>query len=216
MSLEWTDVTLPVRGGMAVWPGDPEVVVEPVCTWEDDGVRVSRLVLGSHTGTHVDAPSHFLPDGRTVDRIDPWRLVGPCRVLDVRGASPRVRRADLEAFAPRRGERLLLKTGGEANLHSPVFQPSFVALAPEAARYLAEVGVILVGIDALSIEPVDAEEHPAHYALLEQEIVIVEGLDLGGVDPGEWELIVLPLRLEGADGSPARVLLGRPQGVRPR
>lgn len=215
MSLQWLDVTLPLRTGMAVWPGDPEVSVESLCTVEENGVLVSRLILGSHTGTHVDAPCHFLPGGRGVDGIDPWRLVGPCRVVDVRGACPLVRRAHLEPWAPRRGERLLLKTGGEANLHSPVFQPSFVALDPEAARYLAEAGVVLVGIDALSIEPFDAVEHPAHYALLEREVVIVEGLDLGEVEPGDWELIVLPLRLEGGDAAPARALLGRP-GVTPR
>lgn len=207
MEPSWIDATLPVRPGMVTWPGDPEVVVTPICTLEADGAVVSRWTLGSHSGTHIDAPRHFIEGGRGVDEVEPWRLVGPCRVLDLVGLSPVVRRRDLEPFGPMPGERLLLKTGGGASLRADEFVPSFVALDEDAARLLAEADVALVGIDALSIEPLHAEGHPAHHALLSRGIPIVEGLDLTAVEPGEWDLVLLPLRLEGGDAAPARALL---------
>ncbi|MBM3465076.1 MAG: cyclase family protein [Armatimonadetes bacterium] len=203
----WIDVTVPVRDHMVVWPGDPDVIVETVATVEQDGVMVSRLALGSHTGTHIDAPLHFLAGTRSVDCLDAEKLIGPCRVLDLARAGRRIRRADLEAHAPAPGERLLFKTENKDALRRGDFDQTYAALDLEAAEFLAEIGVALVGIDHLSIEGFGSDGHPVHKALLAREVVILEGLDLVDVPPGAYDLVALPLRLQGLDGSPARAML---------
>lgn len=204
--MTWLDVSLPVRNGMVVWPGDPPPEIADISTVATDGARVSRLILGSHTGTHIDAPAHFIDGGGGVDAIPLDHLVGPCRVIDVDRA-PSIARADLEPFAPQPGERLLLRTRNRDLLRRSRFDPSYVALDISAADYLVTCGVVLIGIDALSIEGFAADGHPVHVCLLSHGIAIVEGLDLHDITPGVYELIALPLRLEGLDGSPSRVLL---------
>jgi arylformamidase len=192
---------------MPCWPGDPAVSIETVATVAADGARVSRVVLGSHAGTHIDAPAHFLEEGDGVDAIPPERLVGPCRVLDMRSVGRVIDGAALADANVAAGERLLLRTD-RAAVERGTFSPDYVALDLAAARMLVERGVALIGIDAPSIEAFDSIGHPVHRVLLGAGIVVLEGLDLSGVEPGSYELIALPLRLAGLDGSPARVLLG--------
>jgi arylformamidase len=200
--IKYIDVSLPLTDRLSAWPGDPAFLQEPVRSLEaGDAYAVSRLTLGTHTGTHVDAPAHLLADGRGVDSLSLEILVGRARLVDV-GGHARVERDHLEQLDLSDHLRLLLKTrvsgGAEA-----------VGLAPAAAAYLVQIGIKLVGIDGPSIDPEDSADLPAHRALLAAGVVIVEGLDFAEAEPGDYELICLPLRIPGADGAPARAVLRR-------
>jgi arylformamidase len=187
------DVSVPVRPGMITYPGDPEVRLERVSSIADGEVaNLSRLDLGVHSGTHVDAPLHFVEGGASVETLPLDVLVGPCVVVDGLDV----------AAVPRDAERVLFKTPNGRLWERAEFSEDFVALDGEAARALVERGVRLVGIDYLSIG-----DEEAHQALLGAAVVVIEGLDLREVDPGEYRLVCAPLKLEGAEGAPARVLL---------
>jgi arylformamidase len=203
----WIDVSVPVRSGMMHWPDNPPIeLVRTMDMARGDPATTSRLSLGVHTGTHVDAPVHFLADGAGVDAVPLDQLLGEARVVDV-GEAPSIGAAQLRTVDPRPGERLLFKTRNSARCwKADRFLPDFVYLSLEGAALLAERRVRTVGIDYLSIAGME-EGVPTHRALLEQGICIIEGLDLSSVHPGSYELICLPLRLAGADGAPARVLL---------
>jgi arylformamidase len=192
---------------MVHWPDNPPIEVVRVMDMDKgDPATVSRLSLGVHTGTHVDAPVHFLVDGAGVDAISLDQLLGEARVVEV-ADGPSIGAAQLRAVDPRPGERLLFKTRNSARCwKADRFLADFVYLSLEGAALLAERRVRTVGIDYLSIAGMD-EGVPTHRTLLEQGICIIEGLDLSSVPPGSYELICLPLRLAGADGAPARVLL---------
>lgn len=206
----WLDLSVPLRDGMLHYPGDPEVRIRLAHDLDKgDGANVTELSMGAHTGTHLDAPRHFLRDGLGIDRAPPEVLIGPARVvaLDAPGG---LGVGELAPLDPRPGERLLLKTRNSprAWARAPEFVEDFVHLTTEGARFLAGRGISLVGIDYLSI----GEFHhgaEAHLALLSAGVWIVEGLDLTGVDAGDYDLVCLPLRLEGADGAPARVMIRR-------
>jgi arylformamidase len=186
-----------------------------VTSLEADGVQVSRLVLGTHTGTHLDAPRHFIPRGRTIDQLDLGILVGLCQVIEVVGAEKHIARADLQRIKLHPGDRLLLKTCNSRQPGGPSFSPDFVALAPSGADYVCEQGVRLVGIDGPSIDPWNASDFPSHKRLLGADILIVENLVLRHVVPGVYGLIAVPLNLTGADGCPIRALLTPRQFFQP-
>jgi arylformamidase len=189
------DVSVPVRPGMITYPGDPEVRLERVSSIADgDVVNLSRLDFGVHSGTHVDAPLHFVDGGPSVESLPLDVLVGPCVVVE--GLDP--------AAVPAGAERVLFKTPNSRLWEREEFSQEFVALDGAAARALVERGVRLVGIDYLTIG-----DEEAHRVLLGAGVVAVEGLDLREVEPGEYRLVCAPLKLEGAEGAPARVLLLR-------
>ena len=190
------DITMPLGPETPVYPGDPPVELARLTEADGgDGFALSRLTLGTHAGTHVDPPAHLLPDGAAVDDLPLDVLVGPARLMDAAHGRP-VEAADLVAV-PRRTKRLLLRTGG-------------MPLTGDAANALVARGVQLVGVDGLSVDPVDVPG-PVHRTLLAARVVIVEGLALAGVPPGAYTLVCLPLRLAGGDGAPARaVLISRP------
>ena len=180
---------------MITYPGDPEVRLERVSSIAGgDVVNLSRLDLGVHSGTHVDAPLHFVDGGPSVETLPLDVLVGPCVVVE--GLDP--------AAVPPGAERVLFKTPNSRLWDRDEFSEDFVALDAEAARPLVAAGVRLVGIDYLSIG-----DEEAHRILLGAGVVAVEGLDLREVEPGEYRLVCAPLKLEGAEGAPARVLLLR-------
>ncbi len=204
------DISLPITPGMVVWPGDPPVVLERVSSM-DAGAHdnVSRLACGVHTGTHVDAPNHFLNDDRTVDKLSLDVLIGPVQVIQVPDEVGLITAALLEKAAIQPGTlRLLCKTRNSRRWEKSEkeFDPGYVGLSLDAAEWLVRAGVKLVGIDYLSIAPYK-QSIPAHQALLKPGIVILEGLDLGTVSPGNYTLYCLPLKLVGSDGAPARVIL---------
>jgi arylformamidase len=203
------DVSVPVRTGGLVYPGNPEILIESQqAISRGAGANVSRITFGSHTGTHVDAAKHFFDDGQTVDQIPPDRLVGPA-VLIAFDEPDRVSvgAADLQAHDLANQKRVLIRTRNSRRLKNPEFDPGYAFLAPDGAEYLVSLGVELVGVDYLSIEQFHSGHHRTHRALLEKQIVIVEGLDLSEPEPGRYQLICLPLKLEGLDGAPARALL---------
>jgi arylformamidase len=201
------DVTVPLSAELPTFPGDPPFRAEPTHRMQDGAAyNVAQLSLGTHTGTHVDAPFHFLADGATVDALPLEILLGKARVVDL-GGRDLVDRADLEALDLREDLRVLLKTRNSGQLRQQAFQEDYVYLTPDAATYLAQVGIKLVGFDYLSIEKFGSRDFAAHRALLEAGVVIVEGLDLSDVEPGEYDMTCLPLRIAGGDGSPARVVL---------
>ncbi len=208
----WIDVSVPIRAGMVHWPDNPPVETERVLDVErGDPATVSRLSLGVHSGTHVDAPMHFVAGAPGVEEL-PWDgLIGAARVVEIRD-----RRAigvdELRAVDPAEGERLLFKTeNSERCWNVREFQPDYVPLLLEGARLLAERRVKTVGIDYLSLAAMD-EGVPTHLALIDAGITMIEGLDLSGVEPGAYEMLCLPIRLADADGAPARVLLRRRAG----
>jgi arylformamidase len=203
------DISLPITSEMPTWPGDPRPEFKAVSTLDMAGIQVSQLTLGTHTGTHLDAPRHFIPGGRTIDLLDLCSLVGLCRVIEVGRAEGHIARADLQGSAFHPGDRVLLKT---RNSHQPARQsltPDFAALQPAAADYLCEQGVALVGIDGPSIDVGSSRDFPCHKRLLGTDILVLENLVLRGVLPGIYGLIAVPLNVIGADGCPIRALLTR-------
>lgn len=201
------DVTVPLSAAVPVFPGDPRFHMEFTHRIADgQPYNVARITMGAHSGTHVDAPYHFLADGGTVDQLPMEILIGKCRVLEI-GKRDKIERADLESQDLRDDLRVLLKTRMSGQLRVHEFQQDFVYLTPDAAQYLVQAGIKLVGIDYLSVEKFGSEDFAAHHALLGAGVVIIEGLDLSEVEPGEYDMTCLPLRIVGADGSPARVVL---------
>lgn len=202
------DVSTPVHPGMTVWPGDPEPRFETTASLEQDGVRVSRLSIGSHTGTHLDSLSHFRPEGYDVHQVALERVVGPCRVLDLTAVTRLISARDLAPHAPfRQDERLLLKTRNSEWLAHPPFRPDFVAVDLSAAELLVENRVGLVGIDYLSVESPASPGFCVHHTLLGAGVLVLEGLELAHVEPGTYTLAALPLKLEGIEASPVRAIL---------
>jgi arylformamidase len=207
------DISVGVHPGMLTWPSDPGVQVEPVSRVAlGDPASVSQLHLGSHTGTHVDPPFHFIKEGSTVDELPLDALVGPASVVDLTGTSGEITASDLAQLGlPAGVERILLKTANSKIWQeaSPTFPGEYIALSPDAAQWVVERGVRLVGTDFLSIETRGAPGHPVHHTLLAAGVVIVEGLNLTDVEEGNYGLVCLPLKIIGGDGAPARAILIR-------
>jgi arylformamidase len=203
------DISLGVTAGGVVYPGNPPIEIElQQALARGDGANVSSLAFGSHTATHVDAARHFFDDGQTVDRLPLERLIGPCVVLEFDDRVMAIGKAELLRHDLTGVKRVLCKTRNSRTLQrQPDFAKDYTYLSPEGAEYLVGLGVELVGVDYLSVEQFKSGHHRTHRALLEAEVVIVEGLALGEILPGKYQLICLPLKLAGLDGAPARAVL---------
>ena len=202
------DISVPIRTGGLVYPGNPEIEITlQQAMAKGAGANVSYVRFGSHTGTHADAARHFFDDGQTVDRIPLDRLIGPALLLSFPDDVGAVSAADLRNHDLKARKRVLLRTRNSALLSQKEFVRDYTYLAPDGAQYLVDNGVELVGIDYLSIEQFHSGHHKTHRILLERSVVILEGLDLSVPAAGEYELICLPLRIEGCDGAPARAVL---------
>jgi arylformamidase len=202
------DISMPISSEMILYPGDPEVVVTPVSRIsQGDDANVSILCMGSHTGTHVDPPRHFVDDGLAVDRIPLDAVVGRCLVCAIEDADVIGVEQLTKVAIPPDTKRILFKTRNSAFWNDPSFRSDFTYLDEDAARWLVDRGVRLVGIDYLSVDAFCSETHPAHMCLLQAGVVVAEGLDLRGVGVGTYNLVCLPLRIEGGDGGPARAIL---------
>jgi arylformamidase len=202
----WIDVTVPIRHGMVHWPDNPPVCLESQETLAGGVVlRLSKLTFGVHTGTHVDAPNHFGVPGGGVDRLPLGAFMGPARVASLRSRT--IGRAEMEALDLRAGERVLFKTTNSARCwDTDDFVPDYVYLTSEGARVAAARRIQTIGIDYLSVGGGD-DGPETHRVLLEAGVCIIEGLDLRRVEPGEYELLALPMLIAGSDGAPTRVLL---------
>lgn len=204
------DITVPIRAKMPIYDGDPGVDIQ---AWSSlskgDSANVSFLKLGAHTGTHVDAPAHFIQGARKLDSLELDVLMGPARVVRVPDDRTEIDANFLSGCDLHKVERLLFHTRNSGFWSAGGFRKDFTHLSPEAADMLVARGVKLVGIDYLSIEKFHSGHHRTHLALLSKNIVIVEALNLSEVPEGDYELICLPLRIaEGAgDGAPARAVL---------
>jgi arylformamidase len=162
--------------------------------------------MGSHTGTHIDAPYHFVDNGRKLHEIPMEQLVGEASVVEI-GNVRSIDRRELESLDWTGVERVLFKTHNSKHWQDGRFYEEFVYLEPEGAEFLVERGIRLVGIDYLSIDRYRSDAHPTHFVLLTRNIVILEGLNLANVPAGRYRLAALPLNLQDADGAPARVIL---------
>jgi arylformamidase len=202
------DLTFPLDRGTPTFPGDPPIRVQPVRTLErGDPYRLSTVSLGSHSGTHLDAPSHFVPGGPTLDAVDLELLNGPVWVVALPEDRTSVAPEDLAAVPPG-ATRVLVRTGNSRRWAegSGFFEP-FVALEPPAAQAALRQGVRLLGVDGLSVESDPTRRFPVHHALLSGGCWILEGLRLSGVTGGAHRLGCLPIRLAGSDGAPCRAVL---------
>jgi kynurenine formamidase len=202
----WIDLTLPMSPGMPVYPGDPPVEFLPHSSLVPDGFRVTELHLGTHAGTHLDAPAHFLVGGTTVDALPLSALVGPARVVDALdvtagGSIERERIGPIEV-----GERLLIRTDWAQQYGKRAYYEEFPSLAVNLLTDLAERQVALIGLETPSVCADHAADAAAHRMLLSAGVVIVEGLTGLSTLPEHIWLIALPLRLEGLDGAPCRVI----------
>lgn len=206
------DVSVPISNELPTWPGDPSV---QLTVWRSlssgDPANVSNLNFGAHTGTHVDAPAHFIEGAPMVEKLPLDVLIGEAQVVEVPDDLHGINEEFVIANCPRDITRVLFKTRNSAfwTESEPEFHTDFTYLELNAAQRLVEQGIKLVGIDYLSIEKYDSQNHETHLALLSYGVVIVEGLNLAEVPAGRYELICLPLRLRSAkgDGAPARVVL---------
>lgn len=204
------DVTIAVSESVPIYAGDPTVNVTAAKSMSaGDTANVSQIAFGVHTGTHVDAPNHFIDGTRRVHELDPAKLVGPCRVVAVP--------EDVVAIEPEHvgdldgASRVIFKSRNSQFWSEPErgFRKDFTYITPATAKLLVDNNIVLVGIDYLSIEKSGSPGHPVHVTLLEKEVVILEGVDLRKIEPGDYDLICMPLKYEGGggDGSPARTFL---------
>jgi arylformamidase len=203
------DISVPISESLVLWPGDPPVkITQSMHLDRGDMATVTRLDMGAHTGTHVDAPAHFIRGGADVAALDLDVLIGPALIvgaLETEAITAEV----LDTLAiPPDAERLLFRTRNSDYWASDrkEFARDFVAITEDGARWLVRRGVRLVGVDYLSIGPFE-NPVPAHKVLLRAGIVAVEGLNLHGIAPGVYRLVCLPLRISGSDGAPARAVL---------
>ena len=202
------DISMPLRVGMAGFPGDPPFGSAPTHSLEaGDPYNLSALAFGSHAGTHVDPPRHFFAHGLTTDQLDLGILNGPCVVVEVDPRHAVVGPEEVAAM-PEGAQRVLFRTANSLRWRARGdFFPDYVALTPAAAEALLARGVRLVGIDSLSIESDPTGRYPVHHALLGHGTLILEGLELADAPAGAYQLECLPLRLADGDGGPARAVL---------
>jgi arylformamidase len=208
-TLKIYDCSVTLREGMPIYPGDPGYEREVVSSVaEGDSATNSVLHMGVHTGTHVDGLAHMVRDAATIDQVPLDVFVGPARVVRV-DTTEAVTAKLLEPHDWAGVQRVLFKTPNSGKLeHLDDFVEDFVHLDGSAGRFLADLGTIrLVGVDYLSVDKLHSGDHPAHMALMHEGISIIEGLDLEDVPPGDYTLFCGPLKIQGGDGAPARVLL---------
>lgn len=204
----WIDISVPLRNGMVHFPGDPPVNISRVKDMtQGDKANLSKISMGAHSGTHVDAPIHFINGGRGVDEAPLETLVGRARVIEIRDAES-IKPDELKEHRIRRGERILFKTRNSSHVwRGNEFVEDFVFLSGDAAKFLVDRGARAVGVDYLSVGSYKQGGSDIHSILLAGGIWIIEGLDLSEVAPGKYELICLPLKLVQGDGAPARAIL---------
>jgi arylformamidase len=206
--VDWLDISAPLAAGMPTFEGDPPVTVQRVKSLAaGDVCNLTRVDFGAHSGTHIDAPIHFVDGGSASEAISLDACLGHAWVADGRHLRSTITASDIAGLAIPAGEtRVLIRTPNSELWSDPAFRKDFVGLDGSAASALVQLGVVLVGIDYLSIAPF-GDPTPTHRTLLERGVVILEGLDLRAVEPGPYDIVCLPIRLVGSDGAPARAIL---------
>jgi arylformamidase len=211
MPEKFIDISVAINESLPVWPSDPAVTMPPQSRIADGaGANITRLGIGTHTGTHVDAEWHFIEDGQRLEALTPDRLIGPCYVADLSHCTTHISAEDLaRADIPEDTRRVILKTANsDLWTTSPnQFQKGFIGIAVDGAQWIVEQGFDFVGIDYHSVEPYKAGG-ATHRTILGAGLIILETVDLRGVEPGHYTLYCLPLRIDGFDGAPCRAVLG--------
>jgi len=204
----WIDISIPLRDGMVHWPNDPPISIKRIQDIEQGATaNLSTISMGAHSGTHVDAPIHFIRQGKGIDHIPLDTLVGKARVIEIKDQES-ITPEELASHRPRRGERILFKTRNTSEVwRKDDFVEDFVFISDAAADFLVNRGIRLVGVDYLSVGSFKHGGSYVHKTLLSSGIWIIEGLKLSDVTPGKYDLICLPLRIVGGDGAPARAIL---------
>lgn len=209
----YIDATLPIRKSMPVWPGDPPPEVHLILDMQNgDACNLSQISFSVHTGTHMDAPRHFLRDGCTVEELPLWIFSGPCFVVDLGDVQGEIQPWHLDGLPE--CQRIVFRTSNTARrlLHQAQFHKDFCSIGLKAAEEIVRREIKLVGIDYLSIERFNPPVPEVHQTILGAGIVAVEGLDLSNVSPGWWIINCFPLHLQGAEGSPVRAVFSSPEG----
>jgi arylformamidase len=207
----WIDISAPIDPKVIpVYPGDAGIKLDfPLDFRKGDKLTLSSYSFGAHTGTHIDAPLHFIRDGATIDKLPLDLFIGPARVIDCSPDALAIDAAELNKHQWRDAKRILFRTRNSRNhwMSDPNFHKDFTYIAPDAAQLLADAGVQLVAIDYISAEKFGAAEPKTHYTLLGKNIPIIEGVDLSNVTAGDYDLIILPLKVPGHEAAPARAVL---------
>jgi arylformamidase len=205
---EWIDISIPLHNGMVGWPGDaPFERLQTLHISKGDVCNLSQFCSSAHIGTHMDAPRHFLADGRGMETMPIEATIGPARVIAIHHPEL-IKVEELEPHHLRQGERVLFKTKNSAHhWKTNTFQEKFVHIPEATAHYLAKCGVQTIGVDYLSVGGYQTDSAETHRALLHAGIWLIEGLNLEHVDPGDYELVCLPLKMVGSDGAPARAVV---------
>ncbi len=205
--IHWIDVSMPLYEGMVTWPGDEPFSVRPDRRIaQGQGCNTSCLTLHTHTGTHLDAPWHFIESGKRLDEVDSRLYFGKATVVEIRGE----KRIEARHLANRElGNRVLFKTDNSFFPNDGIFRADYTAIEPDAAEWLVRSGVRLVGVDYLSVGPYKQTGRITHQILLQEDVLVVEGLRLAEVEAGEHWFVVLPLPLQGLDGAPCRAFIGK-------
>lgn len=200
------DISWPISQATTGYKDKKIIAFDTVKHFEQDEVRETSFCLSSHTGTHIDAPSHFLRDGKTIDEINLDRINGPCKVLDLTAVVERITDEWLQQHSIEKDDIILCKTTNSETNPTDKFSSHFVYLADSGARYLADKKIKAVGIDYLGIEH-SQPGHPTHRTLMHNDVIVIEGLRLGHVKPGSYFLLCLPLAVVGLEAAPARAAL---------
>ncbi len=208
MKRPWKDVSVSLRDGMPHWPGDPECRIARVNKMEDGAVcNLTHLSMSAHTGTHMDAPRHFVADGITMEQMPLEPVVGRCKVIEF-DVEDQITADDLKAVKLAYGQRVLFKTRNSTRSWAmSEFDKDFISIRADAAQYLVDQKVMAVGVDYLSIGGFEKDGVETHQIMLGAGIWVIEGLNLADTKPGYYDMICLPLKIEGADGAPCRVVL---------
>ena len=208
MTNHWIDVSVPLYTGMVHWPDNPPVQINRILDMtRGDVCNVSKMSMGSHTGTHMDGQIHFVKGGKGIDQMPLEATIGPARVIEIHDPES-IKPEELRSHTFQPGERVLFKTQNSQRCwHSDTFVEDFVYISHEAASYLVEQHIQTIGVDYLSVGGFKKDGVETHRTLLEAGIWIIEGLNLSAIQPGTYDLICLPLRIRDSDGAPARALL---------
>jgi arylformamidase len=206
--MTWIDISVPLHNTMVHWPGDPPFNRKPIKDMEQGSTaNLSNLTMGSHTGTHVDAPKHFIQNGQTIDNMPLDIMTGIARVIEIADRHS-IKLEEIEKHKIHRGERILFKTYNSLSVwNTDIFVEDFIYISNEVADLLADKKVKMVGVDYLSVGGYKGNGSYVHHKLLGSGIWLIETLNLSKVNAGKYYLICLPLRIEGGDGAPARAIL---------
>jgi arylformamidase len=197
------DISVPLSKGMPVWPGDlPPLLDESRC----GSVCVTQLSMGLHSGTHVDFPYHIIPGGNKIDTYTLDRFIGRVRVVTIE-STVSIQTSELKTRNLAHLDKIIFKTCNSLLWQRDVFEPAFIGLEPDAAQYLVDCGVKLVGIDYLSIQPFSSIDNSVHTILLKNDVLILEGVNMSGIEDDEYQLFCCPLHIQGVEASPVRALL---------